>query len=402
MMSLRQAFYFVALVAGLGLGCRPDNQQVTAPGSPPGLDHEQSAAHEDFDNVFARWKRMLGELRGLELAYYIADNNDRIGLASQFEEERARGKQLESELIQAAIRCLVSRPDANADLKSFLTWAATFFFNTQQYEDALAIAQLLIENHVESRTVYDTAARSAFACQEFTLAERYLKTLTKGQGDIEPFGSRLRSIPYYLKEWERECQLRQSEALADDLPRVLLRTNRGEVELELFENEAPNTVSNFVSLVEAGFYDGLTFHIVEPSVGAQSGCPAGTGEGGPGYAIHCECYAPQRRIHFRGSLSMVHHGRNTGGSQFSLLSQPMRGRDGTHTVFGRVVRGLEVLAKLQPRGRDPFSQNIKPDRIIEAKVLRKRDHPYRPQMIPDRWGQQRRREQAKLDLYMTE
>ena len=149
---------------------------------------------------------------------------------------------------------------------------------------------------------------------------------------------------------------------------------------ELFENEAPNTVANFISLVEKGFYDGLTFHRVLPGFMAQGGCPNGTGTGGPGYSIPCECYQENHRLHFRGSLSMAHAGRDTGGSQFFLTFRPTKQLDGKHTVFGRVIKGMDVLPQIQRR--DPESPNPPtPDKIIEAKVLRKRDHPYEPKKV---------------------
>ena len=170
------------------------------------------------------------------------------------------------------------------------------------------------------------------------------------------------------------------------LPRVLLKTNRGDLVVELFENEAPNTVANFISLVEKGFYDGLTFHRVLPGFMAQGGCPDGDGKGGPGYKIPCECYNPERRRHFRGSLSMAHSGRDTGGSQFFITFVPTPQLDDPppqgdrHTVFGRVVEGLNLLHKI--RRRDPDGPNPpEPDKIITAKVLNRRDHEYVPEKM---------------------
>ncbi|MFH1268256.1 MAG: peptidylprolyl isomerase [Planctomycetota bacterium] len=164
------------------------------------------------------------------------------------------------------------------------------------------------------------------------------------------------------------------------MPRVALVTNKGEIEIELFENEAPNTVASFISLVEKGYYNGLTFHRVLPGFMAQGGCPDGTGSGGPGYQIACECYEPNHRLHFRGTLSMAHAGRDTGGSQFFLTFTPTRHLDGRHTAFGRVIRGMEVLAKIQRR--NPQSPNPpEPDKIVEAKVVRKRDHEYAPKKV---------------------
>jgi cyclophilin family peptidyl-prolyl cis-trans isomerase len=166
------------------------------------------------------------------------------------------------------------------------------------------------------------------------------------------------------------------------------------MELELFEDQTPNAVANFICLVEQGFYDGLDFHRVEAGTLAQAGCPKGDGTGGPGYTIACECLEPGRRLHFRGSVAMAHAGRNTGGSQFYIAYRPLPHLDDQHTVFGRVVRGLDVLSKLQPHiPPDPLQNQINPfpryeippaDKILKARVLRKRNHPYQPEVRPRR------------------
>ena len=109
----------------------------------------------------------------------------------------------------------------------------------------------------------------------------------------------------YKAAWEKEQKIRQAEAKADDLPRVLLKTNQGDIELELFENEAPNSTANFITLVEKGFYNGLKFHRVLPGFMAQGGDPKGDGSGGPGYSIAAEFTKPEHRLHFRGSLAMA-------------------------------------------------------------------------------------------------
>jgi cyclophilin family peptidyl-prolyl cis-trans isomerase len=124
----------------------------------------------------------------------------------------------------------------------------------------------------------------------------------------------------------------------------------------------------------------LTFHRVLPGFMAQGGCPTGTGGGGPGYRIYCECEKPEHRNHFRGVLSMAHAGRNTGGSQFFLTFRRTSHLDGGHTVFGRVVEGLELLEDLQ-RIDPQRPQGVQPDKIVEAKVVRKRDHKYEPNRV---------------------
>ncbi len=130
--------------------------------------------------------------------------------------------------------------------------------------------------------------------------------------------------------------------------------------------------------MEKGFYNGTIFHRVLPGFMAQGGDPEGTGKGGPNYTIACECYKPNYRRHFRGSLSMAHAGRDTGGSQFFLTFVPTDALNGKHTVFGRVIEGMDVLAKLQRIDPEKPKQQEDPDRILKATVLRKRDHKYVP------------------------
>ncbi|MBW3600539.1 MAG: peptidylprolyl isomerase [Planctomycetes bacterium] len=154
-----------------------------------------------------------------------------------------------------------------------------------------------------------------------------------------------------------------------------METNKGKLVIELFEDQAPNTVANFITLVESGFYDGLAFHRVIPHFMAQGGDPDGDGTGGPGYEIPCECYEEDARMHFRGSLSMAHAGRDTGGSQFFLTFIPTPHLNGRHTVFGRVIEGLEVLDELQRRDPNDTAAPA-PDKIVDAEVIRKRDHEY--------------------------
>lgn len=131
------------------------------------------------------------------------------------------------------------------------------------------------------------------------------------------------------------------------MSKVKISTDKGDMIAELYDNETPITVKNFLDLTTKGFYNGLNFHRVIPGFVAQGGCPNGVGNGGPGYTIQCEVNSP-KQYHDKGVLSMAHAGRNTGGSQFFICHgrQSTQHLDGNHTCFGKVIEGLDVIPNI--------------------------------------------------------
>jgi len=157
--------------------------------------------------------------------------------------------------------------------------------------------------------------------------------------------------------------------ISDGLPQIQIQTDRGNMTIEMFEDDAPNTVANMIYLIEKGYYDGLNFHRVIPDFMIQGGCPQGTGTGGPGYDFDDEC-TPERRHDSAGILSMANAGPGTNGSQFFITHGPTPHLDGKHTVFGKVTEGLEVV------------NEIKQDDVMEkVLVLQKRDHVYEVETV---------------------
>jgi len=122
-------------------------------------------------------------------------------------------------------------------------------------------------------------------------------------------------------------------------------TNMGNFKIELFKDKAPLTVGNFIKLVDKGFYNGLIFHRVIPNFMIQSGCPHGTGYGGPGYTIRDE-FHPNLKHNTPGILSMANAGPDTGGSQFFITVAPTPWLDGKHAIFGKVTEGMNVVEKI--------------------------------------------------------
>lgn len=138
-----------------------------------------------------------------------------------------------------------------------------------------------------------------------------------------------------------------------NMTRAIMETEKGTIHLDLFDEDAPNTVKNFVELSEKGFYDGLTFHRVIDNFMIQGGCPNGTGTGGPGYKIKCEI---NENKHLAGTLSMAHAGRDTGGSQFFICHAPQPHLDGVHTTFGQ-TQDMDVVNAIR-----------KGDKILSVKI----------------------------------
>ena len=145
-----------------------------------------------------------------------------------------------------------------------------------------------------------------------------------------------------------------------------LQTNHGAIDVELYPDDAPKTVDNFVKLARDGFYDGLIFHRVIPDFMIQGGDPTGTGSGGPGYSFEDEF---NRQKIDRGALAMANAGPNTNGSQFFIVTaDACPWLDGKHTVFGRVTSGMDVADTISEL---PSDANDKPreDAVIERVEL---------------------------------
>jgi len=213
-------------------------------------------------------------------------------------------------------------------------------------------------------------------------AERYDEAMAFLQNNIDVF----EDMPRAAAEFQAVRNLQQALGFEErmreqdatrDLPRVRLKTSRGEIVLELFEDDAPNAVANFVSLVEKGFYDGLPFHWVDSGgrvVGgdpnARDDDPKNDGFGGPGYLIESD---PGRRLHLAYTVAFVDRRdhRRTEGSAFAIQITAMPSMDGINTVFGRVLEGRDVVRRLEYR-----------DTLEQVVVVRKRAHDYVPVKRP--------------------
>jgi cyclophilin family peptidyl-prolyl cis-trans isomerase len=397
-----------------------------------GATNAAAQAKAAFDAKFTEYKAAVREIEKLQAEFQAADAATRQKLNTQLTGQIAHAQSLVNEMLEAAIEAYRFAPNSDEQITELLIAVARYDVIGRQvgrgqpgnpakgghpqdiyhpidggdrYERALPVLKLLIENDAGTPELYVWGFLAAFATNDYELAAKWLAEVQKNdalqpiadaagkserddagvmEAVVHQFSSSATVLDEYRQLWAKESQIREAEAAADDLPRVKLTTNKGEIVLELFENQAPQSVANFLTLVKQGFYDGSPFHRVLPKFMAQGGAKDEEGQGGPGYTIRCECYRPDYRRHFRGTLSMAHAGRDTGNSQFFLTFVPTNHLNGKHTAFGRVIEGIEVLADLERRSPMHGTSQPKADRIIKAEVVRDRGHEYKIEKLPDR------------------
>ena len=219
-----------------------------------------SPERAEYDKLYARWTELIGKLRKLNIEYDSAKPDQKREIESKYGELVKQGEAMEGSLVDAAIKAYKEAPGKDEKLAQFLLGILSFQVNADDYEDGFELAKILLEGGVKDPNIYPMAGQSAFGIADFDAAEKYFKI---AQGKQQPERRRQVAPGHHSvlqgKLGPRSRRFVAAEEKADDLPRVKLITEYGEMEIELFENEAPNTVANFISLIEKGFYDGLTF-----------------------------------------------------------------------------------------------------------------------------------------------
>ncbi|MHC5114189.1 MAG: peptidylprolyl isomerase [Planctomycetota bacterium] len=347
------------------------------------------------DEFTAQWPDHAGgAAMGLQLSKWLDDDEE----VSTFYDRLTALRPGDAELAISRLRHREAKADLSDDeliaeyvalQKRFPTsltvggGLATLLKAQARYQEAIyALRALDLNTGDAAQQMYDLAD-CLFAEHEFEEAAELANQLA--EANVADF--RLRSnvdrlkttTAEYLELWPKEQEIRAREKELDDLPRVEVKTARGVVVVELLENEAPNTVANFISLAESDFYPGTKFHRFEPDFMIQGGDPLSKegatgvpGTGDPGYYIPDEHGLENHRVHFRDSVAMAKRtAENSGGCQFYFNHRPTPWLNGKHTVFGRVVEGHDIARKLR-----------KDDEILSVTVIRKRDHAYEPKTLP--------------------
>jgi cyclophilin family peptidyl-prolyl cis-trans isomerase len=338
------------------------------------------AAKEAFKAAQKEMRDVVTELTRLQ-AEYRKDGSDKRVIEAQFNDTKVKGMAADQLLEGAAFSLAIADP-SDQEAREHCGAVVAAAVESDDPLKAFDLVKKLDAAGAASPDVVLLGASAAIVASRLDDAEAWIDEAKKAGVEDDRVEELKFMVASERPKVDAEMKVRAREAAADDLPRVKIETTKGPIVVELFENEAPNTVANFITLVDAGFYDGTPFHRVIGGFMAQGGDPTGTGTGGPGHVIPCECYEPDARKHFLGTLSMAHAGKDTGGSQFFLTFRPTEHLDGRHTVFGRIIEGFDVLPKLV-RTEGPFAGSP-PDQIVKAEVLRKRDHEYNPKTMAER------------------
>lgn len=361
---------------------------ATVSTAPPKLSEAGEKKEAMFDQMFAKFIESGKSIAALQKEYENASPTRQYEIVKEAEPLMDATRKLYMEIVPVAIDLFkTERLTTKKTLNDFLLDYVDGLTAQDDYEKAYSVATMLWmgglqKDHPE---LMELTGITAFMVNFTATAEDCFKQ-ARAAGKLSPSGAMYASlVPYYKEAYAAEKKIQEAEAQANDLPQVLIQTTKGDITVELFENEAPNTVANFISLIKKDFYKGKTFHRVIPGFMAQGGCPDGTGGGGPGYCIKCETGNPNARKHFRGTLSMARTDKkDTGGSQFFITFVPTQHLDGVHTAFGRIIKGWDVLAKLERIDPDRKIPGQEPDKIINIKILRTRQHEYVPETLPAR------------------
>lgn len=368
-----------------------DNQSLV------GQDSDQNSAsvaqlRSTYEASVDKLRTSIKELKRTEALYLFSDSEESHEHKDRWETIASESETLFEEIRENAYALFLAEEQPDEDLKIVVRNLATGSIGQGQIEISHRICQKLVDLNPDDSNLAEELIRVEIFNNKFDDA---LELKSKSPSKIEAYNKREQIIFSFIevlkKNFDRELELREKDKTAE-LPRVEMKIKgKGSVILELFEDEAPETVANFISLTEAGFYDGIIFHDVANSFVVHGGLMSMKRFEPTGYTIYDECRKPERRHHFRGSISTwtVAEKPNVSCAEFSILRMP--GPYFTRfnqTVFGRVIEGMEIIDKIQNTkevnqedGSETPIPNVMPDVIESIRVLRKRDHEYLPNIV---------------------
>ena len=372
-----------------GIFCRPVCAQETDQPSVAELESKYKASVDKL-------REQLKKLRRTRALYVFSDSEASHDHKDAWDELATQSEAQFFEIRENAYALFLAKEKPGEDLTTVVRNLSIGSIASGDLGVGHRITQRLVDLNPEDESLAEELIRVEIFNNKFDGAIAFR---SENAAKIAKYNKKEQAIFRHLNtlktNFDRELKLREKDKTAD-LPRVEMKIKgKGTVVLELFEDEAPETVANFISLTEAGFYDGIIYHHVTNGFLAHGGCFGRDRHQPTGYTIYDECKKPERRHHFRGSIATWTNSDqpNSCGSEFSIFRMPAPYFAGlNHTVFGRVIKGMEIIDGIQnthkideEEGNEEPIPDVVPDTIESMKVIRKRDHPYEPNHVkPDK------------------
>lgn len=350
------------------------------------VSQDAKTLQADYDAKVETWRKTIKQIRSISLDYQSAGSErEAQTLRKQWVQLRVIGRQQLDDLEQSAVTLFEKLDSPPRDLVGFVHRIQGKQLFDGHPHKAYEIGKMILNILPSDKEAQLVTARAAIRLNHFAEAEKYSETLGVAmQRGLDPIDtSMFAKVADLKKSYERELEIQEAEA-DDNLPRVRLETSKGTIVVELFENEAPSTVGNFLALVEDDLYDNMLFNRVVKDYMALTGQFYSDGRFAQiPYTIKDECKREDARSHFRGSLSMaITDQPDSGYCQFFICERALPHLDGKHTVFGRIISGDHIFDQIaishitSQENKEVKIPNVELDYIISAEIIRKRDHDY--------------------------
>jgi cyclophilin family peptidyl-prolyl cis-trans isomerase len=344
----------------------------------------------ELDKVLNEWRHQHSRVGQAVMQFHSQKEVDSQIWAAQFRDAKRKGEAARKAAGHVAMHLLEKMTEPpSKDLADLAYNSIDAYFVFHEYRNAYRLSKALVARGHQRPFLLGLYGQAAFCVNEFNEARSVFseaKVLGESLNDEQEAAFELCKLIQPRMEAEQTALAADQSA---NLPQIEFQTTKGKIVVELFEDQAPNTVNNMVFLVEQGFFKNRQFYELNDSM-AVTGSPTNDATGQAGYWIKSEHELPNRRPHLRGYLTMlVDVQAELASSQFAFVTRPRPDLDAQlNTVFGRVVEGDVVLDNLERAGA-AWEKMIKaqdsmigqPDQIISARVIRKRDKEYVPERV---------------------
>ncbi len=398
MTTFGQNRFWKITIAVLTVGCfaglflvsqtRVVAQENATPAAEASASAEQLKA--DFDGSIEELRTAIKKIKRSGMLYFNNSSREQFEIREQWEVDAIAAEAAYQKVKRTAFAYFLAAKNPSKDAKQIVRKLTFEQVDHGELTLTYAAAHKLLDFYPNDEHLMKLMGHVAILTNDFDFAQKYAAT---NKSVIEDFPMIANALYSYLDEmsekWKRELKIRAEETAADDLPHAIIETTKGTIVIELFENQAPETVANFVSLVQTGYYDRMIFHHVLENVLAHTGKMSMNRSLPIGYTIYDEMGRPDARHHFRGSVAMFLNTDepNVGGAEFQILQIPRPNLDGRITVFGRVISDMRIVDVIQPtvtitdEGKEKFIEGAVPDTIKSITVKRLRNHEYEPNRV---------------------